>query len=494
MSVAVLFVIAVCVALLVANAWLISRAHEAELEQITRANSNLAMAVSQHIEGSIALAEHIVAGIVFELERSDITPSVLERMQPVLVDHVSRTQNIEGIFVFDERGRWVVHSEALAHEQSNNSDRSYFAHHRDNPSEQTLINGPILSRSSGEWIIPVSRRLNDPEGKFAGVVLATLSVKQLRAVLDHFQIGEQGAIAVFQVDQLMIRRPFREADMGRRNLSSALQSLFQAVGSGSTKVVSTIDGVARIISFERLSDYPLVVTVGVGEDEALQDWRAASIYQSTGTVLLCVLVSTSGSYLIRSMRRRLKSERRLRSTRDELFHANNRLSQLAQDDGLTGLSNRRHFDSQLLFAFQTAQEEQLPLAIVMIDVDDFKKYNDLYGHLQGDECLRRIATALRSSVGRPGDLVARYGGEEMVLLLPRTDAAGAVVIADRARLAVLDLHIPHAAVALGSVSISLGVAGWVPSRLGASVELMSAADAALYRAKQKGRNVVEAQA
>lgn len=486
-----MFVIFICLALLAMNAWLIVRARTTDIEQVTQANSNLAKAVSQHVEGTIAIAEHIVSGIVFELERADITPTVLERMQPMLVDHVARMQSIKGLFVFDAQGRWLVHSEAFADLQRSNSDRAYFAHHRSNPSTRTLISGPIVSRSSGEWIIPVSKRMNDADGEFAGVVLATLSVRQLNAALNEFRIGAQGTIELFDGDQLLLRRPFREADMGRRDLDSQLQKIFQASRSGVTEGRSTIDGVDRIISFEHMTDHPLLVTVAVGRDEALQNWKTTSIYQSLSVVLLCVVVGLSGAYLVGSMRERLQAERRLRSTRDELTQVNDRLAHLAQSDGLTGLANRRHFDSRLFRAFEQAQHAQRPLAVVMIDVDDFKKYNDLYGHVQGDECLQRVAGALRSAVQAPGHVVARYGGEEMVLLLPEADAADATRIAETARRAVFELQIAHAATPLGSVSISLGVAAWIPPLDGVPVELIRAADAALYRAKLRGKNVLE---
>ncbi|WP_431111128.1 diguanylate cyclase [Variovorax paradoxus] len=489
-----LFVVFVCVALLVMNAWLVVRARTAENEQIARANTNLARAVSQQIESTVALAEHIISGIVFELERGDITPDTLQRLQPVLVNHAAEVQAIKGLFIYDEQGRWLVHSEASPAGTKNNSDREYFIRHRTSPSARTLISAPIVSRSSGEWVIPVSRRINDADGNFAGVVLVTLSVKHLLSVLDRFQIGEQGAIALFGADRLLVRRPFREADMTRRNGGSPLQQQFQASRSGTVEGRSTIDGVTRIISFEHLLDYPLFVTVAVGKGEALQEWKSASIYQTTWVVLLCLIVAGSGRYLIRSMRRRLVAELNLRSARDALTEANERLEHLAQEDGLTGLANRRYFDARLAVNFQQALESQTPLAVVMVDVDEFKKYNDLYGHLGGDDCLQRIAQALRTAVLRSTDLVARYGGEEMVLLLPGTDAEGALEVAQRARLAVVELQIPHAAAVLSTVSISLGAAAWVPQPGSTPFELLKAADEALYRAKQGGRNTVRVHA
>ncbi|WPH17639.1 diguanylate cyclase [Variovorax paradoxus] len=202
------------------------------------------------------------------------------------------------------------------------------------------------------------------------------------------------------------------------------------------------------------------------------------------------LLGRKHRYLIRSMRRRLVAELHLRSARDALTEANERLEHLAQEDGLTGLANRRYFDARLVLNFQQALASQTQLAIVMVDVDEFKKYNDLYGHLEGDDCLQRVAQALRSAVWRSGDLVARYGGEEMVLLLPATDAEGAFEVAQRARLAVADLQIPHAASALGTVSVSLGVASGIPQPDSTPFELLNAADDALYLAKQASRNTV----
>lgn len=489
--VTVLFVACVCIALMAMNAWLIARAHTAEIQQINQANSNLARSVSQQIEATIALAEHVIAGVAFELERADMTMDAIQRMQPVLVNHVSKIPGIKGLFVYDEQGHWLVHSEPFADISRNNSDRDYFIHHKNNQSARTLIGAPIVSRSSGEWVIPVSLRINAPDGSFAGVVLATLSMTHLRATLDKFQIGEQGAIAIFQTDRLLMRRPFKEEDLGRRNVNSPIVKIFQATRSGTIEAVSTIDGVLRIISFEHLSNYPVFVTVAVGKEEVLRDWKSASVYQSIWAVLLCGAVAAAGSYLVGSMRRRLRAESRLRSTRDELTQANDRLAHLADEDGLTGLANRRHFDARLAQAFQQGQQDQVPLAVVMVDVDDFKKYNDFYGHLQGDECLRRIADALRSSVGRTGDLVARYGGEEMVLLLPARDAQDAAAIAEAARTAVQKLHLPHVGVAPGFVSISLGVAACMPQANTGPFALLKAADDALYSAKMKGKNVVE---
>ena len=172
------------------------------------------------------------------------------------------------------------------------------------------------------------------------------------------------------------------------------------------------------------------------------------------------------------------------------------LSQTAQHDALTGLGNRRHLDESLEKAVSTARRTGAPLAFIMIDVDQFKAYNDRYGHPAGDACLRAVAVALRGNLIRREDEVSRYGGEEFAVVLANARAAEAVAIADRLRLGVRALNLPHAARAEGIVTISLGVAAMAAGEPGAATitdvaTLVAAADDALYRAKASGRDRVE---
>jgi diguanylate cyclase (GGDEF)-like protein len=132
-----------------------------------------------------------------------------------------------------------------------------------------------------------------------------------------------------------------------------------------------------------------------------------------------------------------------------------------------------------------------PLALVMIDVDCFKQYNDIYGHPAGDECLRRISEVIKASKNRPGDLATRYGGEELAVLLPDTNLAGAIAVAEKIRVAIYNLHIEYPQGPAGVVTISAGVDAFVPVRDGnIPFELVQAADKALYAAKSSGRNRV----
>ncbi|ASU38127.1 hypothetical protein hmeg3_07320 [Herbaspirillum sp. meg3] len=171
--------------------------------------------------------------------------------------------------------------------------------------------------------------------------------------------------------------------------------------------------------------------------------------------------------------------------------ANKILMTQANQDGLTALSNRRCFDQVLEIEWNRARRDKRSLALLMIDVDFFKKYNDCYGHLAGDDCLRKIASHMLAVINRPGDVAARYGGEEFVVMLPNTDASGARLVGERLLYNLSQAAIPHAEnVPSGHVTLSIGVSAMVPGAGSNTTMLALAADKALYEAKEHGRNQI----
>jgi diguanylate cyclase (GGDEF)-like protein/hemerythrin-like metal-binding protein len=184
-----------------------------------------------------------------------------------------------------------------------------------------------------------------------------------------------------------------------------------------------------------------------------------------------------------------KRTEELARANEALIEANRQLEARARTDGLLGIANRRCFNERLQLEWQRARREQTPLALLMLDVDHFKRYNDAYGHLAGDDCLRSVAQALAAEVMRPADLLARYGGEEMAALLPNTDIAGASHVAARIQARVETLAIAHrdSPVAL-RVTLSIGAAAITPDGSREAESLVAAADRALYQAKETGRN------
>ena len=490
--VATLFVIFVCLSLLGIDVWLAMRLRTHEIRQATVAHTNLTAAVAQQMDSMFSEVAHILSNIVYELERDDLSVTVLDRLQPVLVNQATMTKHVHDVFVFSTWGAWLATSQAAIPALANNSDREYFVHHRDNLSETAYISKPVVSRSTGVWILPVSRRFNDRDGNFAGVVMASIKVDHVLDLISGFQIGQQGALGLIREDGIVLtRRPFAIDQLGTSIAGSALYALFAQHEFGTGEVTSPMDGVARLVSYRHVKDHPLVVAVAVSKHEMLENWRATAYFQTGWIVVLCLFTGLAGTQVVRSVRERLKVEVSLGRTRDELTDANAQLEQLARVDALTALPNRRYFDEVLEVEFADACRSGQPLALVMLDVDHFKHYNDLYGHPEGDRCLQQVAQAIESAARRPRDLVARYGGEEMVMVLPDTDAIGAVVVAEGARRTVMSLQVPHASHPMGHVSVSAGVAVRLPGgAVRTAQDLLKQADRALYRAKEMGRNQV----
>ena len=186
-------------------------------------------------------------------------------------------------------------------------------------------------------------------------------------------------------------------------------------------------------------------------------------------------------------------ERQIAERTADLSEANRKLQQLSEIDGLTGIANRRKFDAEVEMEWRRAIREKQPLALLMFDIDHFKEYNDLYGHQEGDKCLKLVAEMLDALMQRAGDLVARYGGEEFVAILPGLDAESAAEVAEKIRLAVEHMHMPHPGnMPAAVVTISIGVAAMTPDQAARSSALLQQADANLYRAKREGRNRVAA--
>lgn len=182
----------------------------------------------------------------------------------------------------------------------------------------------------------------------------------------------------------------------------------------------------------------------------------------------------------------------LRESQKQLADANIELQKLAALDGLTGIANRRRFDDVMRVEWQRGQRDRQPLSLLMCDIDFFKQYNDTYGHLSGDLCLKKAAAVLTEHLKRPADLAARYGGEEFAIVLPDTPLAGAITVAEECVRHLQNLAIAHSGSQHGVVTMSIGVASILPSPESSTEELIATADKALYAAKNNGRNQAKA--
>lgn len=184
------------------------------------------------------------------------------------------------------------------------------------------------------------------------------------------------------------------------------------------------------------------------------------------------------------------NERKL--TEQKLKEANELLQHISTIDGLTGIKNRRAFNERIELEWERGLRNKTPLSLIMLDIDYFKNYNDTYGHLAGDDCLKSVAQAIQQAVPRKTDIVCRYGGEEFAIILPDTDLEGALLVGERIRSKIEELNIPHSASKVSKVVTgSIGVASMIPNKKRCFVDLISSADDAVYKAKEAGRNQVQ---
>jgi diguanylate cyclase (GGDEF)-like protein len=482
---------AVCLSMTVIVIWEAWSARKYHLHDKEVAMSNLAQTLASQAQSSIKQADTLLFALVDRLENDGIEQGRLHRLQRLLSAQRSELSQIHGLFVYDEKGQWVANSNGAEVGVANNSDREYFIFHRDHPDRGPHIGPSIRSRSSGEWIMTVSRRVNHPDGRFAGVALATIYLSHFLQLYDSIDMGSNGVINLIADDaSIIVRRPFNEADIGANLAKSPLfTQLLPTAAAGTATIKSVIDGVERVVGYRRVEDYPLIVFAALNKEEVLAGWRKQSMLSAGIVLLLLGFLGVLGYRLIKLMKQQDRIQFELLGTQDRLLELNRNLELLALEDALTGLANRRQFDLFIHSEMGRARRNQTGLALLMIDVDHFKAFNDQYGHLAGDECLRKISAIIVANIQRPGDLAARFGGEEFAVVLPGTDYVGAFLVAEKVRHAVQAAGLEHSKSPDGRVTVSVGVCGYDPASQTRTEDLIGAADKALYVAKASGRNM-----
>ncbi|SMP74058.1 sensor domain-containing diguanylate cyclase [Noviherbaspirillum suwonense] len=489
---AILFVLLVALTLIGMGCWTLWKARVLQMEEASTATANMTKALSQHADDTFRAADSMLLGVVERLEVDGMAGVSLPRLHNLLKASVAQLSSLEGMFVFDQEGRTMVNALSVRPARAGNADREYFVYHKANLDQSAHVGAPTESLTTGRWVVPISRRINHPDGTFAGVVLATVDMAYFRQFHQSFDIGANGTILLALDDgTVLLRRPFKADLVGANVGKGPVFTQLRANGPGTAMLQSVVDQVVRVYSYEHVRHYPLVVATAFAKDDIFAGWQQEALQTAAVILALIAVLSGCGLHLVRQISVRERVEAELRDAKYTLERMNRSLELLSLQDSLTGLGNRRRFDLALQAECRHSMRHQTPLALVMIDVDHFKRYNDLYGHPAGDECLRRIGAAVSAARGRASDVVARYGGEEIAVLLPQTQAAGALAAAERVREAVEAIAIQHAGSPVGHVTVSIGVAtlaqGEHPD---APALLLREADRALYEAKAAGRNQV----
>lgn len=620
-----------CATVLGLTGWHAWTGHQSQLREAMTDTANLAASFAQHAQDAVELADAVLSDVVRRVEEDgagEAQPAALGR---AMAERSAASSRVHNIALTNAEGAWIASSLPSFPRGASSADQDFFAWHRDHPDREPRVGAALRGQAMGKWAVPVTRRINRPDGSFGGVAMAEIDAEVFQSLYRRVDLGRQGAAALLHQDgTILVRVPYSDAAAGADVRGEAYwRDHVAPLQADSFEYMPTAAGPVRLGSIQRTARYGLVAFVGLSKAEVLAEWRAEVILEGA-IVLLLVLVgavlgwqqagqasrrrrlerdaaralsgyrlladnatdlilrldgalrrtyvspasrrvmglppeallggtpqgvvhpedasaveaafaqargSTAGAavcyrgrhgsgcwiWLEASIRRvpgdgsdpglggdprageaacgtdgyvvvvRDVSRRKLAEL--ELAEANARLETLARKDGLTGLANRHCLDEALDREHRRAARSGTSVALLMLDVDRFKAFNDLYGHQGGDEALRRIAAAVSATMHRPGDLAARCGGEELAVLLPETDLRGAAELAERVREAVRTLRIPHAGSNCGIATVSIGVAalhpqpGSLDGRTGMAA-LVAAADQALYEAKRGGRDQV----
>jgi diguanylate cyclase (GGDEF)-like protein len=321
----------------------------------------------------------------------------------------------------------------------------------------------------GAYSIVLSRRISGEDGSFLGVVAGSIRFSYFHDLFGRLRLDPDDVITVLRRDGTVIMRTPFDLDVIGKNLGDT-PGVKRALAepSGSYTGLKTPNHAARLYVW-RDGTRPLVVIVAKPWDDIHKLWRIEATRIGTIIAALVVFVLGATLFLAHEISRRAAAE--------------GKLEELATTDALTGLRNRRKFDAAIESEWRRAVRQKRPLALLMIDADHFKKFNDTFGHQAGDEVLIGIAICISDSVRRASDCAARYGGEEFAVLLPGLSPSEAFAVAETIRLKV-EQWCGEAAI----TTVSIGVASMVPDAKAQWTSMVRAADEALYAAKASGRN------
>jgi diguanylate cyclase (GGDEF)-like protein len=428
---------------------------------------NLASGIDADISRNLELYDLSLRAVANNM----MAPEIKEVSKPIrhliLFDHAATAKHFGAIQVFDPEGRLTIDASTLDPISEDRSDEEYFAAHRDNPDAGLFISRPMLHR--GAYAVVLSRRITGEDGRFLGVVAGSIRFSYFHELFGRLSLGPDDTITVLRPDRTIIMRTPFDLDIIGKNMGDRPSwNPAQLQISGSYSGVGPVDSVPRLY-VRRSGTSPLFVVVGKPWSSIFSLWRTEATRIGAIVLALISFVLAVTLFLAREIGRRALAE--------------DKLEELATTDALTGLKNRRKFDADIDAEWRRAMRHKTPLALLMIDADHFKAYNDSFGHQAGDQMLVGIAICISDSVRRAGDCPARYGGEEFAVLLPGLSPVEALGVAETIRLKVQQWSDGPTV-----TTVSIGVASLTPALTMEPSLLVNAADKALYAAKANGRN------
>jgi diguanylate cyclase (GGDEF)-like protein len=441
------------------------------------AAENVIATISAEITRNFELYDLSLQGVIEGLRFPEIARIPAPLRQQILFDRAATAKYLGSIFVLDRTGDLILDSRTAEPPRDNHADREYFKVARENTTGQMHLSAP-WSTPEGDHLIAISRRLSDTDGSFRGVVVGTMRLSYFYGLFQNVKIRAGDRLRLLRTDGIIImNQPFEFSEIGGKLPGGLAFKRMLKAEAGTFDQIAASDGINRLFAFRHVGTSPLIISYGQSLQSVYAGWWDQTL--QLGGIVALVSIMNIGliMFLARALKRGAVAE-----------HG---LAIAATTDGLTSLCNRRRFEELYEKAWHKALPDNQPLAVLMIDVDLFKSYNDQFGHQRGDEALMTIAGCIHDGARRDGDVVARYGGEEFIVLLTDTGPEQAVEIGEKIRALVLEQRASQHGEADATPTISVGVAAIEANDGMDRRELVKAADLALYLAKNNGRNRIE---
>ncbi len=308
-----------CVLLAGVEGWHAWERRGAVLEEHRVASANLARSLAQHAHDLVQTADTAALALREEVEIEGLGARTVPRLERVVRDEVASVPVLHGLFVFDASGAYTVASAGMAAgvtlgtgPRPNGSDRPYFQYHRTHPDRDARVEGPMRSKVDGQWILTVSRRIDGPDGGFAGVAVATIAVTGIQDLYASFDVGPHGAVALETDGSVLVaRKPAEDARIGADLSHGSLAAHLPPGRTGAFEYASAVDGTQRLGSAQHVAAYPLFVVVAYGRDDVLAPWWAATLLHLGTSLALATALALLGWRLVALVRVRQGEARRV---------------------------------------------------------------------------------------------------------------------------------------------------------------------------------------
>src|SRR5882724_11455563 len=357
-------------------------ARHAAWERAGDTAASMVVAIESDVIRNVEALNLSLQNFINNLAPPEIGSVSADLRQRVLFDHSTTSPQFGAILVIDETGRLRHDSRHIAPKPVDLSGRDYFRIHQTKDAPVLYVGQPEAARQSGTFIIGISKRLSHPDGSFAGVVAGTVQLNHFKKLFKDMALGPNSSITLARTDgTLLLRWPFNDAMIGRGLKGAEVFKQLEKARSGRFESIAVTDGVYRLFVYSQISDLPVFVSIGQATADIYAQWQR---YAWTIAILITVLTAMSGVlawFLLRELNWHSAAEQNLAT--------------LASTDGLTGLSNRWHFDETIRREWRRARRDHTPIALLMIDADEFKFYNDSHGHQAGDELRKVIGEAMQ---------------------------------------------------------------------------------------------------